>query len=195
MATPTQTPASAILTDPGYLLISDIGTAIPTMTVVGSKFTDAWAAGWTVIGPTLEGNTLAYQLNLTPVYVAEFFDPVLWAPTTRQGSIAMALANWTLTNLSKAFNTAVPTVVSGTTTTQLNKLSPPAPTAIVRRQIGWESLDNTLRAVMYQTINGGQITSSFKKAPDLAGIPCEFNFELPVATAMCDFWSAGTGRA
>src|SRR6266436_5563661 len=104
---PTQ-PTPQILTDPGYLFWAPLATTVPAMTVVASKFTDAWPAGWIVIGPTLEGSTFNYQLNLQDVYVAEFFDPVLWAPTTRKGSIAMALASITLTNLSRAFNTGLP---------------------------------------------------------------------------------------
>lgn len=190
---PTQLPAQ-ILTDPGYLLYAPIGTSIPTHTVVGSKFTDAWPAGWVVFGPTEDGSEISYQMKLEAIYVAEVFDPIVWAPTERSGSIAMALANWTLTNLAQAFATANPTIVSGTGTTQLNKLSAPDPTAIVRKMIGWESLDNTLRAVMYQTINGAEIKMGNKRAPNLGTIPVEFNFEKPSATAAIDFWSAGTAR-
>lgn len=189
----TQLPAQ-ILTDPGYLLYAPIATAVPTHTVVGSKFTDAWPAGWIVFGPTLDGSELAYQLKLEPIYVAEVFDPIVWAPTERTGSITMALANWTLTNLSKAFNTGIPTVVSGTGATTLSKLSAPDPTAIVRLMIGWESLDNTVRAVMYQTINGAEIKMANKRAPAVGSIPVEFNFEKPSATPPIDFWSAGTAR-
>lgn len=189
------TPAPQILTDPGYLFWGPIGTAVPTNTVVGSKFTDAWPAGWVVIGPTIEGSDFSYQLNLSAVMVAEFFDPIIWAPTDRKGSLAVALASITLANIAHAFNSGAPTVVSGTTTTQLNKLSPPSPTGIIRAMLGWESLDGTLRVVMYQTINGGEVKMSFKRAPDLASIPVEFNFELPPSTPMFDMWSAGVARA
>lgn len=191
---PTQ-PAPSILTDPGYLFWAPLGTAVPTMTVAGSKFTDTWPTGWVVIGPTLDGHEFSYQLNLQDVYVAEFFDPVLWAPTTRKGSIAMSLASVTLTNISRAFNTGAPTIVSGTGATQLNKLSPPTPTTIVRAMLGWESLDSTARIVMYQTINGGEVKIELKRAPTLAGIPCMFNFELPASTPMFDTWTAGASRA
>lgn len=191
---PTQ-PTAQILTDPGYLFRAPLGTAIPTHTVSGSKFTDAWPAGWVVIGPTLDGSEFGYQLNLQDVYVAEAFDPVLWAPTTRKGSMAFSLASVTLTNLSFAFNTGAPTVVSGTGATQLNKLSPPGPTAIIRCMLGWESLDSTVRVVMYQTINGAEIKIPLKRAPALAAIPCEFNFEVPAAGNMFDKWTAGASRA
>jgi hypothetical protein len=39
-------PIPNLLTDPGFLFSAPLGTALPTHTVAGSKFTDAWAAAW-----------------------------------------------------------------------------------------------------------------------------------------------------
>jgi hypothetical protein len=60
--------------------------------------------------------------------------------------------------------------------------------------IGWESLDNTVRLVCYQTIQGGEVASAFQKAPDVAVIPCTFNLEVPVAGKPFDIWGAGANR-
>ena len=184
-----------ILKDPGYLFWAPLGTSLPTNTVSGSKFTDSWNSPWVGLGATAEGSTIAYELKLEAISVAEFFDPIQWVPTERTGSIAMALADVTLTKLKYAFNGGTQTIVSGTGATQLNKLSPPDNTQIVRAMIGWESLDGTMRAFMYQTINGAKMELAFKKAPDNTTIPVEFNFEVPSGLPPLDFYTAGTARA
>jgi hypothetical protein len=184
-----------LLRDPGYLLWAPIGSTLPTFTVVGSKFTDAWPVAWLSLGATEDGSEFSYSTKLSPLLVAEFFDPIQWATTDRTGSFTFALANYTLTNLSRAYNGGTLSVVSGSGTTQLNRLTPPTPGTEVRAMLGWESLDGTLRTICYQTINGTDIKSAYKKVPAKATIPCVFNFEIPAAGAPFDMWSAGTGRA
>lgn len=178
------TAAPAVLNDAGYLFIAPLATAEPTNTVAGSKFTDAWPAAWLSLGATEDGSTFAYQTNVEAVSVAEFFDPIKWATTSRQGSFAFNLANYTLQNWSRALNLGAGsatglTPVSGTGATALYSLTPPSPGAELRVMLGWESLDNTLRTICYQCINGENIASAYKKAPDKAVIPCTFNFEVP----------------
>ena len=51
-ATPT------ILTSPGYLLIAPLGSTLPTNTVAGSVFTDAWDVTWLPLGATEEGRAV-----------------------------------------------------------------------------------------------------------------------------------------
>jgi hypothetical protein len=47
----------------------------------------------------------------------------------------------------------------------------------------------------YQVINGGEITSAFKRAPDKAVIPFQLNFEVPTSPAVpFDIFIAGTAR-
>ena len=60
--------------------------------------------------------------------------------------------------------------------------------------IGWESLDNTVRLVAYQTLNGGNVQSAFRRAPAKAGMACTFNFEKPAATEVFSVWTSGTLR-
>jgi hypothetical protein len=188
-------PVPQILSDPGYLFSSPLGTALPTFTVAGSKFTDAWPVAWVPCGPTEEGSTLSYSTSVEPIRVAELFDPVKYATTDRAGSMAFSLASWTLTNWQMAMNGGTLALVSGTAATQLNKYTPAQPGAEVRRQLGWESLDGTVRIVAYQTINGGEVASAFRKAPDKALIPFTMNFEVNSSGVPYEIWTAGTARA
>ena len=191
---PVATPV--LLTDPGYLFIAPLATSAPTNTVSGSVFTDSWAAAWIPLGATEDGTTLSYQTNVEPINVAEFFDPIKYSTVSRAGSIAFNLASWTLSNYRRALNggTAALTATSGTGPTSLFTLAPPTPGAEVRCMIGWESLDNTVRLVAYQTIQGGEISSAFRKAPDKALIPCTFNFEVPASGIPFNLFGAGVAR-
>ena len=190
VATPT------VLTDPGMLWIAVLATAAPTNTVAGSVFTDDPAAAWIPLGATEEGSTLSYETSVEAIRVAEFFDPIRWSTTERNGSIAFNLADYTLSNYRRAMNGGVAALVatSGTGATSLFTLEPPAPGAEVRCMILWESTDRTLRVMVRQAIQGGAIESAFNKAPAIATIPCTFNFEVPTGAQPFIMWSAGTTR-
>lgn len=192
---PGTTATPNILTDAGYLFWAPLGTAEPTNTVAGSVFTDTWPVGWLSLGATEDGSTFSYTTTVEPISVAEFFDPIQYATTGREGSFAFNLADYTLTNVKRAFNGGTLTVVSGTGATTLNKFEPPTPGTEVRAMIGWESLDGTLRLICRQTINSGQISSAFQKPPTVAVIPCTFNLEKPSSAQPFVFYSAGTTRA
>jgi hypothetical protein len=190
VATPT------LLTDPGYLFIAPLLSAVPTNTVAGSVFTDAWAAAWLPLGATENGTTFTYSSTVEAISVAEFFDPIKYVTTGRAGSIAFNLANFSLTNYRRALNggTAALTPTSGTGATALSTLEPGAPGSETRVMIGWESLDNTVRIIAHQTIQGGEVTSAFQKAPAVAMIPCTFNFEVPASGKPFSMYGAGTAR-
>lgn len=193
---PAAVTTPTILTDPGYLFVAPLGTAVPTNTVAGSVFTDAWAAAWIPLGATEEGSEFSYSTDVEPIEVAEFFDPIAYRTTSREGSIAFNLASYTLSNYRRAVNGGVAalTATSGTGATSLFTLEPPTPGTEVRSMIGWESLDNTLRLICHQTIQGGEISSAFRKAPDLAVIPCTFNLEVPAGGKPWTMYAAGTSR-
>ena len=184
-----------VLMDPGYLFWAPLATAFPTNTVVGSKFTDAWAVAWISLGATEDGSQFNYESKVEAVKVVEFFDPIRFATTERSGNISFTLADWTLAQMKRMLNGGTLSVVSGTTTTQLNSYTPPAPGADVRCMIGWESLDGTTRIIMPQTINGGSIASKFAKAPSYATMACTFNFEVPASGFPFTVFTAGTARA
>ena len=184
-----------ILQDPGYLFWAPLATAEPVNTVVGSKFTDAWPGAWISMGATEDGSEFSYETKVEAVFVAEFFDAIKYSTTERSGSFAFNVADWTLANVKRIMNGGALVVVSGTTTTQLNKYTPPAPGAEVRAMLGWESLDSTVRVIVYQSINGGGLKSTFKKAPAIATMAAEFNFEVPASTIPFAIYTAGTARA
>jgi hypothetical protein len=184
-----------ILTDPGYLFWAPLGSTEPTNTVLASKFTDAWPVAWIPLGATEDGSTFAYSSNVEAIHVAEFFDPIKYATTERSGSFAFNLADYTLSNLKRAMNGGTLTLVSGTGATALNSFTPPAPGSEVRAMIGWESLDGTTRIVCYQTLQGGNVEMAFKKAPAIALIPTEFNFEVPSSGTPFKIYTAGAARA
>ena len=194
---PAAVATPAVLTDPGYLFIAPLASTVPTNTVTGSVFTDSWAAAWLPLGATEEGSTFSYETTVEPITVAEFFDPIAWRTTERSGSIAFNLANYALSNYRRALNggTAALTPTSGTGATALYTVEPPTPGSEVRCMIGWESLDNTVRLICHQTIQGGTIESAFAKAPALAVIPCTFQLEVPTAGKPFTMYGAGASRA
>lgn len=187
-ATPT------LLKDAGFLFWAPLLSTVPVNTVAGSVYTDAWPGAWLSLGATEEGSEFSYEINVEAMTVAEFFDPVQYATTERTAKFAFSLANYTLTNLKRALNggTLTPT---GSGATKNTDYVPPVPGAETRCMIGWESLDATMRLVCYQTLSSGTMSSSFKKAPDMALIPCEFNLEVTPAGQTFRFSGAGDARA
>lgn len=196
MASPAAVATPNILTDPGYLFIAPIGSTLPTNTVTGSKFTDAWDAAWLPLGATTDGSTFNYSTTVTPVTVAEFFDPIQYFTTDRAGSIAFNLANWALSNYRRAINGGVAalTATSGSGATSLFDLEPPDPGSEVRAMVGWESLDNTVRLICRQTFCGGEVSTAFQKPPAIAAIPCTFNLEIPSGAKPWKLSTAGVAR-
>lgn len=183
-----------VLTDPGYLFIAPLATALPANTVTASVFSDAWPAAWLPMGATTEGSTFAYNTSVEPIPAAEFFDPIKYVTTERAGNIAFNLMDFTLTNYRRALNGGIgalaPTGVAGSL---LYDFEPPDPGNEVRAMIGWESLDNTMRLILRQTIQGGEVSSAFQKAPSIAAIPCTFNMEIPTGGAKPFKWSSTRG--
>lgn len=195
MAIPTvATPA--ILTDPGFLWIAPVGTAVPTNTVTAGKFSDAVAVAWLPLGATQDGSTFGYSTSVEKISVAEFFDPVAYRTTERSGSIAFNLANWSLSNYRRAINGGIAALTpTGGAGSELTLLEPPDPGNEVRAMILWESTDSTLRLLCRQVIQGGEVSAAFKKAPDYATIPCTFNMEIPSSGSKpWSMWTAGTTR-
>lgn len=189
------TASPTLLTDAGYIFTAPLGSTVPAMTVVGSKFTDAWPVAWVSAGATDDGSEFDYDIKVEAIYAAEFLDPLTWRTTQRSGSFAFAMMDWTLTRIKVAMNGGSLTVVSGATTTQLNTFTPPTPGNEVRQMIGWEALDGTVRWIGYQGISSGTIKTTFKKAPAKALVPVSFNLEVPSSTIPFQFWTAGTARA
>lgn len=186
-----------ILTNPGYLFIAPLGSTVPSNTVAGSVFTDSWDAAWLPLGATEDGSEFAYSTTVEAVSVAEYFDPIAYYTTARAGRIAFNLANFGLTNYRRALNGGVTALAatSGSGATALYTAEPPEPGEEVRCMIGWESLDNTLRLICRQAIQGGEVTTGFKKPPTMGVIPCTFQLEKPSTGKVFSLYGAGATRA
>ncbi len=185
-----------LMVNPGMLWIGALGTTDPTNTVTAGVFSDDPAVAWIPLGPTTDGASLSYQVNVEPVTPAEFLDPVQYFTTGRSGSIAFALMDFTLSNYQRAMNAGIAKLTNtGTSGSELTTIEPPDPGAEVRAMLLWESTDRTVRLRIKQCIQGGEIQTDFKKAPDAAAIPCTFNMEIPTgSTKPFTLWGAGTTR-
>jgi len=186
-----------VIQDPGFLFWAPLLTAEPAHAALASTYdADVWPVAWLLLGATEDGKTFSYESKVEPVRVAEFFDPIRWSTTERQGSFAFNLADYTLANLKRSYNGGTLSTVSGTGATLSSKLLPPSPGAETRAMLGWESLDHTFRIIMYQTINSGTIELAYKKAPSFATISCMFNMEVPAGAPQQPWamYAAGVGR-
>lgn len=193
---PPEVTTPNVLTDPGFLWIAALGTTPPTNTVAGGVFTDVVDSAFIPLGPTAAGSRFSYSTTVEPIRVAELFDPVKWATTERNGSMAFNLADYTLSNYRRALNGGVAALAptSGTGATALYTIEPPNPGTEVRAMILWESTDGTVRLLLRQCLQGGEIQSAFAKAPEIAVIPCEFRMEKPATLQPWIMWAAGAER-
>ena len=185
-----------LMIDPGFLWYAPAGTAFPALggTAAGSVFTDSPSASFYEIGATEAGYTFTYSQSIEAINVAEFYDPVKWRTTGRQGSFAFNMADYTLKNMQRALNGGVLSTQSGAGATLVSKWVPPIVGGETRACLMWQSLDATLRIFMYQVVQVNEIQTAFKKAPDYAVIPCEFRFEIDVSGNIFEFDTAGTTR-
>jgi hypothetical protein len=185
-----------MMIDPGFFWYAPAGTAFPALggTAAGSVFTDSPSATFYEIGATEAGYTFTYSQSIEAISVAEFYDPVKWRTTSRQGSFAFNMADYTLKNLQRALNGGALTTTSGAGATLVSKWVPPVVGAETRAALMWQSLDATMRIFMYQTVQVNEIQTAFKKAPDYAVIPCEFRFEIDASSNIFEVYTAGTTR-
>jgi len=167
---PRGTPANLAL-GPGYLYLAPLGTTEPTDLVT------AWltvSANWVGLGYTDQGSEFDYQLNTSPVQVAEELDPISNAADGRAASVKFALAELTATNLKRASNGGVITTGAGQVT-----FEPPDLGTEVRVMLGFESEDHTERWVFRQCLMSGQLQIQRQKGANNATMACEFMLEKP----------------
>lgn len=164
---------AALALGPGILYIAVLGTTEPT------DLTTPWAtvsANWITLGYTDEGSKFNYSVNSENVEVAEELDPVAVALTSRDLSLAFALAEVTATNLKRALNGG--TIVSGA---GIVTFEPPDLGEEVRTMLGWESEDHSERWVYRKCLQTGNMEMSRAKGAAKATINCEFKLERPAA--------------
>jgi hypothetical protein len=193
---PGVVPQPQVLTDPGILWITAIGTAEPTPTAAGGKFTDPLPAAWLLFGPTDEGSSFSDSVDTDTINVAEFLSAIKNVVTGRSSNLSFALASWTLSNYRRAINGGVAAIApQGTAGSEVTSLEPPVEGTETRAQLAWESTDSSLRLLGRQAFQTGEVASDFKPAPDKALIPCEYSFEQPTTGLRpWKMWAAGTAR-
>ena len=188
------TPVPALQVGAGYLFWAPLLTAEPTNTVTGSKFTDAWPSAWLSLGATKDGATDKTSTKIEAIEAAEFFDPLMYVTTGREGSLAASLMDYTMANFKRAMNGGTLTTVSGTGATTLTSFVPPVPGGEIRCMLGWESVDNTVRKIFYQCFQGGDMSQDYAKAPKNTVIPVEFKLEVPSSGIPWKMYTAGSAR-
>lgn len=179
---------------PGYLYWAPLASAEPTNTVVGSVFTDAWPGAWIPLGATLEGNELETAIETDRAYVAEYLDSVKTVTTTRTTTISFSLYDTTAQNYKRVMNGGTIATVSGSGTTLLSSFVPVQAGLEVRSMIGFESTDNTERAILYQCLNIGAVTERRRKGADYNVFPAQFTTEVPASGISIKRYYAGTVR-
>lgn len=185
-----------LMMDPGFLWHAPANTLFPTGggTASGSVFTDSPSVTFYEIGATEAGYTFSYSQSIEAINVAEFADPVKWRTTARQGSMAFNMADYTLKNLQRAMNGGTLSTVSGSGATLISKWVPPVVGNETRAALLWQSFDGTMRIFMYQTVQVNEMETAFKRAPDIAVLPCEFRFEIDVSGNIFEVYTAGPTR-
>ena len=186
-------PKNAVSTGPGYLYIANLATSLPANTVAGGVFTDAWPAGWNLLGITKTGHEFIYDITTENIDAAEYFDPIMIVTSARLAHVKADLQQVHATNLTHALNGGSLTT-SGAGTTLLSTYTPPAVGSEIRQMLGWEATDNTERWVLEQALQVGSLTIPRNKGAANASIPVEFRAELPASGFPFRYWSAGTVR-
>lgn len=193
---PAVIPQPQILTDPGILWVSALGTAEPTPVATAGKFSDVLPVAWLLLGPTDEGSSFSDSVDTDTITVAEFLSAIRNVVTGRTSKLSFALASWTLSNYRRALNGGVAALTpTGTGGAEITSLEPPVEGTETRCQIMWESTDSTLRLLGRQAFQTGEVSTDMKPAPDKALIPCEYSFEQPTTGLRpWKMWAAGTAR-
>jgi hypothetical protein len=162
--------------------------------VANSVFIDAWPGSWIPLGATQEGNELETAIETDQAYVAEYLDSVKTVTTTRTTTISFSLYNTTAQNYKRVMNGGTITPVSGAGSTALHSYVPVQAGLEVRAMIGFESSDNTERAILYQTLNVGSVTERRRKGSEYNVFPAQFRAEVPTSGISIKRYYAGTIR-
>ncbi len=187
-------PKTPLALGAGYLYYAPSGTSLPTNTVASSAFSVAWASPWALLGVTKEGQEFSYEISVDEIEAAEYADTLQYVTTKRVAGMKFELMLVHATNMARALNMASATSTSGSGTTLLTTVQPPALGAEVRCMIGWESQDSTERLVMEQAFQVGSLTIARKKGADNATLPLEFRGEVASSGYPFQYFTAGTAR-
>jgi hypothetical protein len=193
MPAPTLTYTGLYFNGPGFLYTAPVGSTLPANTVTGGVFTDVITTPFIFLGPTDSGSDWSYTQTDGTVEVAESLDVVKHTITSRTGSAAFSLANYTASNLALALNGASKTV-TGTTGTTLTKVTPVQPGQETRSMLLWESNDSQIRKVAYSCLYTGDLKETFNKQPAKTVLAITAMFEIPASGVPQEWFFASTTR-
>lgn len=186
-------PKNALAFGAGYMYVAESGIGAPANTVVGSVFTDNWPAGWNPLGVTREGHTLNVEFDSEAVEAAEYLDALINVITGRTVTVEADFMQVHMTNFRRMFNGGTIST-SGAGTTLLSTYTLPQPGVETRRQIGWESTDNTERWWGTQVFQTGSVGIQRQKGANNASLPATFTFEPDASANPIYFANAGVLR-
>lgn len=192
MATPTISPGQ-IKTGPGRLYYAPLGTAIPTVAAAASKLSTTWTS-WVDVGATEDGMKYTESVDTADVKVAESLYAVRTVTTGKSGRVAFTISHISDVNWKLAMNGGTITV-TGSAATKLSAYVPPLMGSEVRVMLGFQSLDDEEIIVWPQVFNVGNVETARGTMETKAGLPVEFNVELPdaaVLTTPYKRWTAGS---
>lgn len=191
MAVPTITPG-AIKSGPGIIYYAPLATVIPTFTAASSKVAATWT-NWVQVGATDEGITYTESSDTEDIVVAESLYPVRTVTTGKSSRVSFNASHVHDLNWKLAMNGGTITV-TGTGATKLDVYVPPLVGSEVRVMLAFHSVDEEEVIVWPQVFNVGSVEYQRGTFATKAGLPMEFNAELPdpaVMTTPYKRWTAG----
>jgi hypothetical protein len=184
--------STQIESGPGKIYYAPMLTAIPAVTAVASKVVATWTS-WVNPGATDSGLTYTESVDTADITVAESLYPVRTVTTGKTGRVAFTLSHISDLNWKLAMNGGTNTV-TGATTTKLSSYVPPLVGAEVRVMLGFQALLDDEIIVWPQVFNVGSVEYARAGYDTKAGLPIEFNVELPdpaVLTTPYRRWTTG----
>lgn len=173
--------SNQVKTGAGIIIAAPVGTAVPTLTVSNSKFTNSFP-GWHYLGYTNEGATITIGRETEDIEVAEEFFPIKTVTTRVTGSLSADLVNLNQFNIKAAFNGGNWSE-SGTGTSKIATYTPADPGEEVRLMIAHISEDQDEIFIAYKTFQTAEVSISRKKGSEKASLSgVTFSFEKPAVS-------------
>jgi len=169
--------SALIQSGPGRIYTAPLGTAIPTIAAAASKITATWTS-WIQIGSTDAGITYTEAVQTADIQVAESLYPIRTVTTSKTSRIAFTMNEVSDLNWKVAMNGGTITT-TGAGVTKMNNYVPPLAGLEGRLMMSFVNYDDTEAIVWPQVFNVGSVEYARGTLETKAGLPCEFNAEIP----------------
>lgn len=168
MATTTKS-SDEVLLGAGTLYVAPIGTSEPT------SASATLPSEWREVGYTEDGSVVDIAYTNEGIPVGEEFYPVKYVTTAVEMSLGFNMRQASRRNLALALNAGADAANDGTS------FEPPAPGSEVRVMAVLDTEDGA-RWIFRQCFQGGSVTISRQKAPNVADLPVQFRLEKPASS-------------